>query len=616
VSSPGRRWTGRFFVAALAVSVTSFVGEGIAHAHAYLESTDPSQSSVNLTSPGQVVLHFDEPVEIDFGSIHVFGPDGRRVDEGGTHHPAGQSSSVAISLPSRMRAGTYVVAWHVISADSHPVHGAYIFSIGTDRGAQRAASLANTLSTGRGSTAVGVLFGAIRFVAYAGLLVLVGMGSLIVLTARSAVESVRVRRVLWASWVSLFVCSVLGIAVQGVYAASLPLTRLFDLSLSWQVLHTRFGEVELLRILLLLLVLPALLELRHRFSADRGMSAGIALGAVGGLGLLLTPGLSGHASTTGNPLVGTSLDLAHLGAASVWIGGLTLLGVLLLPGSNWAARNDVWEVARRFSPYAFGAVLVVVASGLLQSLRQVGSLYALFHTAYGRILIVKVILVIVLIAVGSVSRRLVTGAWIIRRAPMAESQKQAHVEDAALRFSGSVGNSQPDPESTRVMTLARRPETPTARSGEAGRAPVVSALRLSVLAELLIAAAVLVATSLLVNAPPARQAASQPFSQSFEVLGFQLNVIIDPARVGPKNQFHFYVLGRTGQPVGIPELDAAISLRSDDIGPISLPLALAGPGHYIDSNSDIPLAGTWTLKLTVRTSPIDEQEVFAAFSVH
>ncbi|MBF6558401.1 MAG: copper resistance protein CopC [Acidimicrobiales bacterium] len=81
---------------------------------------------------------FGEPVEIDFGSLRVIGPGGRRVDSGGTHHPDGDSHAVAISLPSDLPRGTYVVAWRVISADSHPVHGAFVFSVGTASGAAKA----------------------------------------------------------------------------------------------------------------------------------------------------------------------------------------------------------------------------------------------------------------------------------------------------------------------------------------------------------------------------------------------------------------------------------------------------------------------------------------------
>src|SRR5665213_3267153 len=92
----------------------------VASAHAQLESSNPGQSAVLLVPPTQVVLHFGEPVEIDFGSLRVIGPAGERVDAGAAHHPGGDTHSVATALPSDLADGTYVVAWRVISADSHP----------------------------------------------------------------------------------------------------------------------------------------------------------------------------------------------------------------------------------------------------------------------------------------------------------------------------------------------------------------------------------------------------------------------------------------------------------------------------------------------------------------
>jgi copper transport protein len=127
-----------------------------------LEWSQPVESSVLTSPPRQVVLHFGEPVEIDFGSIRVIGPRGTRVDEGGTHHPLGDNDSVAIALPAGLRDGTYVVAWRVISVDSHPVHGAFVFSVGSNRGVVNAASLLNQLKNQSGSVAVGVLFGLVR----------------------------------------------------------------------------------------------------------------------------------------------------------------------------------------------------------------------------------------------------------------------------------------------------------------------------------------------------------------------------------------------------------------------------------------------------------------------
>lgn len=567
-------------VALVAATVLAW-GATAASAHAYLESAEPSQSEVLLVAPRQVVLHFDEPVEIDFGSIRVFGPSGRRVDQGGTHHPGSDTHSVVIGLPAGLADGTYVVAWRVISADSHPVHGAYLFSVGTAAGAAKASSVAKALTAASGSVAVGVVFGIVRFAVLAALLVLVGLVTVLWVVAPSAVAVRRLRVSVWSAWAVLVVGSVAGIAVQGVYAALLPLDRLFSPGLFDQVLHTRFGEVEVLRLILLVLVVPVLRAvLGPRGAASRRRPGWWAVPAlVLGLGLLLTPGLAGHASTAGNPLVGESLDLVHLGGASVWIGGLVLLGMLALPGIAESARpGGLRDIARGFSPLAVWAVVAVVASGTAQSIRQVGSFFALFHTVYGRTLVVKIAMVVVLVGLGVVSRRLTLGHWTWRR--RGASRSEPHTEGDSMRRTGVIG------------------------------------LRRSVLAECTMVAAVLVATALLVNAAPARQAAAQPFSQSFFVLGDQVNAIVDPARVGAGNQVHIYLLGRLGQPVAVPELDVAVSLESSGIGPISLPMALVGPGHYRASNVIFPIAGQWTLEVTVRTTAIDEQEVFATVPVH
>ena len=141
-------------------------------------------------------------------------------------------------------------------------------------------------------------------------------------------------------------------------------------------------------------------------------------------------------------------------------------------------------------------------------------------------------------------------------------------------------------------------------------------LRRSVYAEAALALAVLAVTALLVNAVPAKEAASQPFSQSFNTLGVQVNAVVAPAKTGAGNQFHFYVLGPQGQPEAIPELGAAISLPSENIGPITIPLVVAGPGHYRANNVAIPVAGDWSLKITVRTTAIDEDVVATVIPVH
>jgi copper transport protein len=586
-------------VVALVVAVVSVASP--AFAHAQLESTDPVQSSVLAVSPHQVVLHFGEPVAIDFGSMRVIGPGGRRVDEGGTHHPDGDSHAVAISLPSHLPDGTYIVAWRVISADSHPVHGAFIFSVGTARGAAQANALAGSLTKANGSTTVGVVAWVVRVATFVGLLVLVGTTLTAVAVWRRAAASRRVRRVWWAAWALSFIVTAVGIAVQGVYAAALPLTEVVHPTLIDDVLHTRFGEVSLLRLLLLVAMVPVLMALGRQgeapasvphttTAAPRHDAAEAKAGAepeprgpklltkvavvIGGVALLLTPGLAGHASTGTVIAGGIVLDVVHLTAASIWIGALIVLAFVLTPRQADPVSGDPVVVARSVSAWSLGAVACIVASGVLQSLRQVGSWSALVDTVYGRTLLVKVAVVLVVVVVAALSRRTLHGRLVAR---------------------GGAGST----------TTAPR-----------GGPTMLRALRTTVVVELVGLAAVLAVTGLLVNAVPARQVADLPYTQTFQTLGVQVNAIVDPARAGVANQFHFYVLGRDGAPKAIPELDASIALPASGIGPIAIPLVVASPGHYQAQRVDIPLAGAWTLKITVRTSAIDEQELTATLPVH
>ena len=526
-----------------------------AAAHAQLLWTSPAPGSVVKHSPADVVLHFGEPVEIDFGSIRVFNAAGARVDLGGTHYANSDDSSVGIGLPHLVD-GTYVVAWRVISADSHPVHGAFLFSVGTSKGLPKASTLAAALAAESGSTAVGVAFWFVRLAAFAGLLCLVGIAAIVLAAAPAEASNRRVRRWLWASWSLLAIATLAGVAIQGPYAAALPLTDAVRPSLAREVLATRFGRVEELRAVLLAVAVPLLVRLTSRRRAPGRPALLVVACAVVGAGLLATPGLAGHATTGTAILAGFVLDLAHLGAASLWLGGLVVLACLLVPRAAPVDPGGVTAAARRISTIALVAVVVVIVSGTLQAIRQVGSFDALTGTTYGRLLLVKIGVVVVLIALGAVSRSL------LRR---------------------------------RTERLAP------------GEVPRRAALVRSVLAELVVALCVLGVTAALVNAPPAREQLNQPYAQSFTTLGVQVNVILSPGVAGVDNVLHIYVLSSTGLAKAVPEVDASLSYPADKLGPIAVPLSIAGIGHYRARDVTFLAPGTWVLTVTIRTTPIDEQ---------
>lgn len=567
------------------VTVLLVVWAGTASAHAQLESSDPAAQSVLLVAPTQVVLHFGEPVTVDAGSLRVLGPDGRRIDNGGTHHLEGDSRAIASTLPPRLPKGTYVVAWRVISADAHPVHGAFVYSVGSDRGAAKASVQAIALADRSGSTTVGVLYWLIRLLVFASLLVLVGLSWMIALAWRPSGSPRRAGVVLWVSWWVLAVATVLAVAAQGVYGAGLPIGDIIRPSLITGVLRTQFGELAVVRLGLLAVFIGVLRGIEDR--ASRGPLRWrwvLPFNAVLGLALVLTVSLAGHASTGADPTWGLVLDVLHLSAASVWTGGLALLAVVLIrPDASRGQTDDPGRITRAVSAYALAAVVVVVVTGTLQSMRQVGSVYAFVNTTYGRTLLVKIAMVVVLIALGALSRRLVHRGWGLRRSCR-----------AAISSAPPAQPSSPSP----------------AQSGASGgHDSRPGRLRRLVVAELAVVLAVLAVTALLVNSVPARQAAALPFSTSFTTLGVQVNVLVDPARTGPVNRIHIYVLSSAGTPKAVPELDASLSLAAEELGPLQVPLRVGGPGHYFATHVDIPITGSWTLTITVRTDAINEEVV-------
>jgi len=119
--------------------------------------------------------------------------------------------------------------------------------------------------------------------------------------------------------------------------------------------------------------------------------------------LVVTPMLSGHAGSGPDAAVGVVVGVVHFSAAAIWFGGLVLLGTCVLP----RAQAALLQAVPRFSSVAFTAMVVIVVTGIMQSWRQVGSLQALGHTAYGRLLVAKVAVFLVLVAFAGRSRVLV-----------------------------------------------------------------------------------------------------------------------------------------------------------------------------------------------------------------
>ena len=140
-------------------------------------------------------------------------------------------------------------------------------------------------------------------------------------------------------------------------------------------------------------------------------------------------------------------------------------------------------------------------------------------------------------------------------------------------------------------------------------------LRRVVGAETVIAVVVLAVTALLVNAQPARSALAQPFSTEMRSDLVWVNVTVDPAKAGPAD-LHIYTLSpTTGSQQEVQDLTARFTLPSNDVGPLTVPVQRAGPGHFSAYDFNLPLRGQWKLEIKALLSDIDEATLTATIPV-
>lgn len=537
---------------ALALSATTLLATPVAGAHSELIDTDPAPASVVERPPAALTLRFSGDVEADTAIVGLYDGTGSTIAIPRARH-RGDRTALTATLP-RLAPGGYVVTWRVVSADGHPVRGAFTFRIGAGAAAPDPGLLERLVAADGGDTAVGVVFGLNRFLAFVALAVLVGVPAT---TAGLRPDRLsRTRSTVAAAWSGVAVTTVAGLGLQGASGAGRPLADALSGALVADVLGTRFGRMSAARLVLLVLAAPLLWVLTrpgpepgHTPTPARPVPvARPVLAALGllGAGLILTVSLAGHAGSRRGAVLASAVDATHLGAVALWLGGLVAV-------SGWW-REQAAPALSRFSRLATIAVATIALTGIAQAARQVGGRAALTGTTYGRLLLVKVALFAVAVALAALSRA------TVRRA---------------------------------------RTGRPTGDQS--------SVLRRAVAGELAIGAAVLAVTALLVASVPARDALARPASSELRAGAVRVEVVVDPARAG-RTTVHAYTLDTTGRPVAVASLRLRLSLPTRDIGPLLVPVTRAGPGHFVGGGVDIPIRGAWTIDVTIRTEAGDRVE--------
>ncbi|MFJ6748033.1 copper resistance CopC/CopD family protein [Streptomyces sp. NPDC091266] len=689
-SLPRRSVALRLLVVAAALFGALLGGAAPASAHAALTGSNPAQGSVVDRAPEQVSLTFSEGVALGDDSIRVLDPQGKRVDRGKLRNLcSGSTVKYGAGLPPGLADGTYTVAWQAVSADSHPVSGAFTFSVGAP-----SKSAAAVPQQEAGGGLVGALYGITRYLAYAGFVLLVG-GVAFVLACRPAGAGVRsVQRLVVQGWAVLTATTIAMLLLRNPYTGSGDLADIFDLAGLKAVLTTKPGAALISRMLLLAAsaVFVAVLfgayaraqepaetspgetspeeaapgepseespspeaAARLRKDLTLGLSVG---GVIVAAGLAATWAMAEHASTGLQTAIAMPVDVLHLLAVATWLGGLTALVVSLYWGPP-VERDAV----RRFSRIAFGSVAVLVATGIYQSWRQVGTWHALTDTTYGKLLLLKAGLVVLLVGIAGMSRR-----WTARlgevRTRRAEADEHAEADREAEAGAGAEAEAALEPAAVTADTTATAtnstststdstgatdspaspdPATPgvtadraaqlarqqaalsTARTKRMRDAdPERLGLRRSVLAETAVAVVVLVVTTVLTATEPARTeeavkgvaaqsaAANQPkvLTLPFDTGGKNgkgtARLDLDPGRSGVANDLHLRISDPSGKTMDVPEVKVSFTLKAKKLGPLPVVPRHVSVGHWSKSGVQLPVPGQWQVSLLVRTSDIDQ----------
>src|SRR3954470_24955555 len=165
-------------LAVLGAALMCLVLPAAAWGHATVEGTSPLSGQTVKREPALIEFRFTEPVEGNFGAIRVYDSKSRRVESGDSFHPSGTGAHLAVKLKPGLPDGTYTATYRVISADSHPVSGGFVFNIG-DAGAAPAESVADLLQGSTAGPATEIAFGIARGLDYLAIaLALGGLGFL------------------------------------------------------------------------------------------------------------------------------------------------------------------------------------------------------------------------------------------------------------------------------------------------------------------------------------------------------------------------------------------------------------------------------------------------------
>jgi copper transport protein len=366
--------------------LASVATPGPVAAHALLRSSVPGAGATLGSAPATVSITFSEAPDVRLTSIKVLDSAGADHASGPPEAVAGDEASVTVPVGD-MPDGGYTVSWRTVSSvDGHLSAGSFVFGVGEPPPTSGPSGPVATAGL-TGSPAAIVA----RWLLYVGLVVLFGAAWVAVAIARRPEPALLAMAA--AGWVLTALGTIGVVAVQWAEADA-PIETLLTTSLGLAAL-VRAGSMLLVGLALsALAVVPAL-------AGRRGWS----LTAIAAAAALVADVALGHAAAGPSWPLQVLAQSAHAIAAAAWLGGLAGL-LLVIRGTS---AEDRLTLARRYSSWAGLMLAVVVATGVVRAVAELGSVDALLGTDVGRTIIAKSGVLAVLAAIGAFNRYVTLG---------------------------------------------------------------------------------------------------------------------------------------------------------------------------------------------------------------
>lgn len=520
----------------------------VARAHAQLVGTTPAANEQLEAAPTELRLWFSEAVSPAGEAIRLLDATGTAVNLGEVGH-AENARTIRALLPESLPDGSYAVVWAVVSEDGHTIRGSFVFSVGQ--------SVDGSLEVPTpASTAAWVTVAATgsRSIAYILALLVIGMLAFVVVPGRAESAS-RLRKSMLACAAVLLLAIPVVLLAEGLVATTGTFSEIWQGStwdLLWDGRHTPAALIIAAGAVCSTLVLLAM-------PRGFGVARPLGIASIGLLGLGFA--WSGHPAADSAQWLGIAMDAAHVVSAGAWAGALA---ILLIERRTMDPSARAGE-ARRFSRLATVAFPAALASGTYLAWRVLPGLDALIDSNYGRLLVAKVALVVVVAGLASWNR------WRLLPRFVAEPDKDRRLF-------------------TRFAAM-----------------------------ELALVTVVVAITGTLTGQSPFSAAASDsggpsgilapPVVDGF-VGSYHFVLEVEPAAHGPNTIIVDVHDSLGGNPVGnLQQVEVILNHVATGTGPFSVLLEPTLEGRYEAAGQLFPLGGNWAVTLAVRVSDFRQERI-------